>query len=233
MTTLIKLLNLWALSQPTDNKIMNNKLEYTIEAPFFPGFYNSSFDPAEFLERYEDDDDTMNFFKERYGEDFNIWDFSVDKDYYDHVGKLYCDELNKHLPDWIVNVKFEHIWSPKEYNFATDELYIDIQLTQDFREKILEFVNKHYKDLEDRIYERWRSRDGFWSHTNKYLEDWIKDIKESEIVDDTYLWYLWELWYEYEYFPKLNKSKQTAIFDLFHIPVYENIFIDDFLTYEK
>ena len=214
---------------------------YNLEIPFFPGYYDNSFlCPGELFEReYEDDDRLFDFIK-HYGYDFSTDDIQLDYDsYVEGASKRYCEEVSKHLPPWISLIQYSHTWHPKEYNFATDECYAECNLKENFRELIMEFVNKFYDKLKNKIRNRWTSYDGFWSHTDNNIDNWITDIKESEKVDSTYLWYLWEYWLEFEHFPtqrthwQKNNNFENDLNDFLYIPVYEDINIMEYTYYEK
>jgi uncharacterized protein with von Willebrand factor type A (vWA) domain len=70
-----------------------------------------------------------------------------------------------------LNARFESMESPKEYNFQTDRLFIELPETS-----AVAFINyileNHREELEKLIEQRFTSRDGFWSNYDNTLEAW-------------------------------------------------------------
>ena len=104
---------------------------------------------------------------------------SIAKDY----TNFYIDNLNAKLnyayPDhgFTLNAKFNLLTSPKEYNFETDRIFIDIEKNHaiDF----IKYIIKHYKkELEEKIKQRFTSRSGYWSHYKNTLDSWTQDYSE-------------------------------------------------------
>ena len=96
---------------------------------------------------------------------------------------FYIDNLNAKLnyayPDhgFTLNAKFSLLTSPREYNFETDRIFIDIEKNHaiDF----IKYIIKNYKkELENKIKERFTSRSGFWSHYKNGLDLWTQDYSE-------------------------------------------------------
>ena len=96
---------------------------------------------------------------------------------------FYIDNLNAKLnyayPDhgFTLNAKFSLLTSPREYNFETDRIFIDIEKNHaiDF----IKYIIKNYKkELEEKIKERFTSRSGFWSHYKNGLDLWTQDYSE-------------------------------------------------------
>ena len=90
---------------------------------------------------------------------------------------FYIDALNERLEGFTLNAKFSFLTSPKEYNFETDRIFIDIEKNHaiDF----IKYIIKNYKkELEEKIKQRFTSRDGFWSHYKNGLDLWTQDYSE-------------------------------------------------------
>ena len=73
---------------------------------------------------------------------------------------FYIDALNERLKGFTLNAKFNLLTSPREYNFETDRIFIEIEENHaiDFIEHI---VKNYKKELENKIEERFTSRSGF------------------------------------------------------------------------
>ena len=90
---------------------------------------------------------------------------------------FYIDALNERLKGFTLNAKFNLLTSPREYNFETDRIFIDIE--KNHAVEFIKYIIKNYKkELENKIKERFTSRSGFWSHYKNGLDLWTKDFKE-------------------------------------------------------
>jgi len=164
-----------------------NKLESTIP---FDGFYES------FIS-----DDIEHQIGQQIEWDCDIYDLNESEEeilynnyltvntsyFYNQIAEdytnFYIDNLNAKLnyayPDhgFTLNAKFSLLTSPREYNFETDRIFIDIEKNHaiDF----IKYIIKNYKkELEEKIKERFTSRSGFWSHYKNGLDLWTQDYSE-------------------------------------------------------
>ena len=164
-----------------------NKLETTIP---FEGFYNS-FISAD-IER--EIDCLTQYYSEFYDlskseEELLSNSFlSVNNNnFYNEICKdyvsFYLDNLNAKLnyayPDHGFTLKgtYKCFISPKEYNFETDRIFIEIEENHciDF----IKYIIKNYKkELDKKIKERFKSRSGFISFYENNLEYWTNNYKE-------------------------------------------------------
>jgi len=164
-----------------------NKLESTIP---FDGFYES-FISADIDHQIEID---TEYYSELYDlneseEELLCNSFLNINSYkfYNQIAKdytnFYIDNLNAKLnyayPDkgFTLKAKFNLLTSPREYNFETDRIFIDIEKNHaiDF----IKYIIKNYKkELENKIKERFTSRSGFWSHYKNGLDLWTQDYSE-------------------------------------------------------
>jgi len=158
-----------------------NKLESTIP---FDGFYNSYISSDiehQIGQQIEWDSDIYDLNED---EQQILWDnyLSVNRSSFyneiaEHYTDLYIDALNEILEGFTLKAKFNLLTSPKEYNFETDRIFIDIE-----RDHAIDFIKyiikNHKKELENKIKERFTSRSGFWSHYKNGLDLWTKDYSE-------------------------------------------------------
>ena len=153
---------------------MENKAISTIP---FQGFYNSLYSHAiesaidQSLEWYAEDydlsesqrDTLANGYLEKNTSEFY---YNVSKDYAEAF--IYEIERDTGLS---LNARFESMESPKEYNFQTDRLFIELP-----EASAIAFVNyilaNHKEQLENLIEQRFTSRSGFISHYDNTLEAW-------------------------------------------------------------
>ena len=158
-----------------------NKLESTIP---FDGFYESSIGSDidhQIGQQIEWDTDIydLNEDEQQVLEDSYL---SVNRSsFYNQIAEdytnFYIDALNKRLKGFTLNAKFNLLTSPREYNFETDRIFIDIE-----RDHAIDFIKyiikNHKKELENKIKERFTSRSGFWSHYKNGLDLWTNDYSE-------------------------------------------------------
>ena len=158
-----------------------NKLESTIP---FDGFYNSYISSDiehQIGQQIEWDCDIYDLNE---NEQQILWDnyLSVNRSSFyneiaEHYTDLYIDALNEILEGFTLKAKFNLLTSPKEYNFETDRIFIDIE--RDHAIDFIKYIIKNYKkELENKIKERFTSRSGFWSHYKNGLDLWTKDYSE-------------------------------------------------------
>ena len=158
-----------------------NKLESTIP---FDGFYES-FISADIEHQigqqiewdcdiYELNKDEQQVLEDNY--------LSVNRSYfYNQIAEdytnFYIEILNRRLKGFTLKAKFNLLISPREYNFETDRIFIDIE--RDHAIDFIKYIIKNYKkELEEKIKERFTSRSGFWSHYKNGLDLWTQDYSE-------------------------------------------------------
>ena len=139
-----------------------NKLESTIP---FDGFYESFISDDidhQIGQQIEWDSDIYDLNED---EQQILWDNYLDINrsyFYNQIAEDYTNfyivALNERLKGFTLNAKFNLLTSPKEYNFETDRIFIDIEKNHaiDF----IKYIIKNYKkELEKKIQDRFTSRD--------------------------------------------------------------------------
>ena len=158
-----------------------NKLESTIP---FDGFYNSYISSDiehQIGQQIEWDTDIYDLNED---EQQILWDnyLSVNRSYfYNQIAEdytnFYIEILNRRLKGFTLKAKFNLLTSPREYNFETDRIFIEIE--ENHAIDFIKYIIKNYKkELEEKIKERFTSRDGFWSHYKNGLDLWTKDYSK-------------------------------------------------------
>ena len=158
-----------------------NKLESTIP---FDGFYES------FIS-----DDIDHQIGQQIEWDTDIYDLNEDeqqvledsylsvnrKYFYNQIAEdytnFYIDALNERLKGFTLNAKFQLLTSPREYNFETDRIFIEIE--ENHAIDFIKYIIKNYKkELKEKIEDRFTSRSGFNSFYKNSLDLWPKDYSE-------------------------------------------------------
>ena len=158
-----------------------NKLESTIP---FDGFYESFINA--------DIDHEIEIDTEYYSE---LYDLNESEEellcnsflninsykFYNQIAKdytnFYIDALNERLKGFTLKATYKSFNSPREYNFETDRIFIEIE--ENHCIEFIEYIVKNYKkELEKKIEDRFRSRSGFISFYKNSIDLWTKDFKE-------------------------------------------------------
>ena len=158
-----------------------NKLESTIP---FDGFYESFISDDidhQIGQQIEWDSDIydLNEDEQQVLEDSYL---SVNRSYFysqiaEDYTNFYIDALNERLEKFTLKATYKHFDSPREYNFSTDRIFIEIEENHciDF----IKYIIKNYKkELEKKIEDRFTSRSGFSSFYKNSIDLWTKDFKE-------------------------------------------------------
>ena len=158
-----------------------NKLESTIP---FDGFYESFIsDDIDYQigQQIEWDTDIydLNEDEQQVLEDSYL---SINRSYfYNQIAEdytnFYIDALNERLEGFTLKATYKCFESPREYNFETDRIFIEIE--ENHAIDFIEYIIKNYKkELEKKIKDRFTSRSGFNSFYKNSLDSWTKDFKE-------------------------------------------------------
>ena len=158
-----------------------NKLESTIP---FDGFYESFISDDidhQIGQQIEWDSDIYDLNED---EQQILWDNYLDINrsyFYNQIAEdytnFYIDELNERLKGFTLKATYKSFNSPREYNFSTDRIFIEIE--ENHAIDFIKYIIKNYKkELEEKIKQRFTSRDGFWSHYKNGLDLWTQDYSE-------------------------------------------------------
>ena len=141
-------------------------------------------------------------------EDVKLWKFQIAENFIE----LIKSELS---PKFILNVEFEEIKSPKEYNFVTDSINCKYTLSEENIQEIKNFINENYSDWKKYLENHYKSYDGFSSYYSYWpeSEDW-KDI--AECLSDSHkcgsiMQFISEIVIDYEYYGKIMEDVYTEI----------------------
>ena len=158
-----------------------NKLESTIP---FDGFYESYISADidhQIGQQIEWDSDIYDLNED---EQQILWNNYLDINrsyFYNQIAEdytnFYIDELNERLEGFTLKATYKCFESPREYNFTTDRIFIEIE--ENHAIDFIKYIIKNYKkELEEKIKDRFTSRSGFISSYKNSLDLWIDDYSE-------------------------------------------------------
>ena len=122
---------------------------------------------------------------------------------FDHIARAYVEYFNDYIKEEYeidLELKFESMTSPREYNFETDRIFCHI--SQEKAQLLFDSVPLYA--IKQKIYTRFTSYDGFISSYPNRLEDWPTSIEEWDhnqlgtllvaLLSDAedYDWKIWE-----------------------------------------
>jgi len=139
--------------------------------PLFSGFYDNWMWEPDF--EYE-----AEYLEEQYGYKGELWDKFDYQKWRLHISKKLCDVVEELLSDFVTRIDFEHLKSPKFYNFETDAINCTFKVKP---KAIREYLYANKEAFANYIKERYTSRSGFNSWFSNDIEDW--EAKTSGFKD--------------------------------------------------
>lgn len=172
-------------------------MKVSIEMPFFPGFYESSLENSdtsywaikEELEYYYQQD-----LLPEHPEYAHLTENDLDFDYQGYEKDVidnFVEGFADRTPDFVENVEFDEMVSPKYYNFATDKVYVSVELRDGWEDDVKAFMTENADWLRKRIEDDWTSYDGFMSFMSNNFDDrrWDDD-EDGWGRDKSWYWHL-------------------------------------------
>jgi len=158
-------------------------MKVTLNSNLFPiirvGMYDSHISSDSIFDDYTINDDKENGYI-HYDSDYFWENFQNDK-YKKRINELASEFLDGKIDNdngIEITIKCKEIYSPKEYNFATDEIVMDVTYS---KMKILQVVKKDTETFNQFLKDNYTSYDGFMSFTSNNYDDWLVDFEENEI----------------------------------------------------
>ena len=128
--------------------------------------------------------------------DFEAYKKDLGEGYTDFIAGLYRSLIYDGL-----TLSFNEMWSPKYYNYSTDQIYATLEVENDdeFIAKVLELMDANKERLSKIIKENHTSYDGFVSFMENKFDYWKEHLlDEGEMYLDYALAYLAYILGEYE-----------------------------------
>tara|TARA_R110000772_G_scaffold74551_1_gene162301 strand:+ start:27 stop:602 length:576 start_codon:yes stop_codon:yes gene_type:complete len=150
--------------------------------PLFPGFYNTIFESHSEgyeIESYNEENDT----------DYNYNDFTWHyDDYHNNMSQECCSGIEEILEEigFDIKVKFQKLVSPKFYNFTSDSINCEYEITQHEYNKVIDYIKSNWSAFEKHIKETYSSRDGFISSHSNNAETWMNNIKSESHLEHNF-----------------------------------------------
>ncbi len=90
--------------------------------------------------------------------------------------KAYVQAFGDHFEyqyDFVLPITFVELTSPREYNFTTDRIFVEISL-ETVQRLFVESEDANHITLKQRIHDRFTSRSGFISFYSNDIEEWLE-----------------------------------------------------------
>ena len=156
---------------------MNSQI--TLALPFFPGFYETHLESSN-TAYYAIQEELHDYYHtEDGGNRMELTEDDLDFDYREYekaVMDAFIVAWNGHAPAFVEKVEFDHLWSPRYYNFENDQLFCRVTLKDGWQDEMRKFIDKNYVALKERIYKEWSSRDGFISFMDNDIDGWDEKL---------------------------------------------------------
>ena len=150
-----------------------SKQNFTIKLDFFPGFYESWLENSDTEYYAINEEMEWQNIDERPGVNLEYDDFEFDyKQRRDDIIEVFINVWKRLAPSIVEDVKFDHMWSPRYYNFDTDEVYVNVKLSKNWVSQMRAFMKENKEWLKNRIHEDWTSYDGFMSFMDNEFYLW-------------------------------------------------------------
>lgn len=160
-------------------------MRISIQLPFFPGFYETDYETSDTsywairneLEYYQRD------LRDEHPEYQLLTEDDLDFDYRAYEKEVmdsFIAVFPHYAPEFVTAVEFDELDSPKYYNFRNDQLYAFVELADDWKDRMRDFIRDNEDYLRDRIKKDWTSYDGFISFMENDLDEWDTYLFEDE-----------------------------------------------------
>lgn len=153
-----------------------------------PGFYESALFYPDKL--YEENINYKSYCEDN-GQEFVEMDIDDFQAYMDEVCKSITENLiapmlteDRNICD---KVEFDHVSSPRCYNFTTDKIVMSLNIDLDALKDFILNDNHRRNGFDKYLEEHYTSRDGFCSFVANNIDDFFKENEYMDVLIDYYL----------------------------------------------
>ena len=148
--------------------------------PIFPGFYGSIFE-------FDREEDEIDHFSLETGRELTYEDIEWDYDeFHQRVSEACVDAIEAELKSegFDITINFQKLVSPKYYNFSNDSIDIELELSTEVFDSLIEYLKANLDEFEEYL-TRYKSYDGFMSSYSYDSADWFNEYltKDSTSLD--------------------------------------------------
>jgi len=156
--------------------------------PYFPGFYESVFDPDFKMEDvlYESLNNTSELLKINFQLSKKYSDFIVENicqciDYNNYQIDI-CHKIIEYFNSLKFPLGIKAEWefikldSPKEYNFSNDNIDCNLFISTNDIKKAVNYILEHQTEFQEFLTEVYKSRNGFLSYHSHFVSDWLNEV---------------------------------------------------------
>ena len=184
--------------------------------------YNSSLSPENLFDDCSINDDKKEGYIHFNSEWF--WNNFDNTLFVKHIQKLAKEFLDGIIESngIRIDVKCGEIYSPKFYNFANDEIDLNIKFD---KRKVLNFAKNNKETFNDFLNKNYSSYNGFSSSTANNFNEWLIDFKDNNVQSiGAVLTFLLQGY--------ILETKND-FYNTFESYVYENTFYSEFVDYTE
>ena len=107
--------------------------------------------------------------------------------YYLDVSKIATEYIESELKSLgiVTSIDFMSIASPSQYNYGSDEVDIVIDLSDENKKNIIQYISDHEAKFENYIEDHFTSRDDFISFIENGIESWTEEYLFGDEADRT------------------------------------------------
>ena len=140
------------------------------------GMYYTALSPDSIFDDYQINEDFESG-EIKYGSEY-FWDNFDNSKYVAKIESIATHFLDgTHEADGIkIDIKVGKIYSPSYYNFATDQIDLDVDYNKD---QLLAYAEENMDNFNEYLKENYSSYDGFNSFTANNYSDWVEDFKND------------------------------------------------------
>lgn len=158
-------------------------IQAKIQLPIFSGFYETIYDYT--LDAYLERNYSAINQDEMDENEFEIVMYS-DEDKLDarnsiakSITKNFIELTNQHL-NLLLDLEFVEMYSPREYNFSTDQIICNLKLTQEQYTTIINKLKEKQEEFQKYLTKYFTSSDGYVVFVSNKVKDWLVDFNNLQ-----------------------------------------------------